>query len=64
MPKCSHPIRSALSPSTTGTRKRQPHPRPWPALPSQAQTQLAQQLARLVQRLHPFEEAGHADRAE
>lgn len=36
-----------------------PHPRLWPALPSQIQTELAQQVARLLRRVR--EEAHHAD---
>lgn len=64
MPKCSHPIRSAPGPSTASLRRRRPQLRPWPELGPQARTRLAQQLARLLQRLHPSEEAGHADRAD
>ena len=43
------------------TPRRRTRPRPWPALPSRTQTQLAQQVARLLRRIR--EEACHADRS-
>ena len=64
MPNRPHPTRSHLNPSPVLHRPRRPRPRPWPALTLQARTQLAQQVARLIQRLRPAGEAPHADRAE
>lgn len=40
------------------------HPRPWPALTSEARTRLAQQVARLISRLRPVQEAPRVERAE
>ena len=42
----------------------QAHPRPWPALTSEARTRLAQQVARLIPRLRPAQEAPRVERAE
>ena len=63
MPTQPHPVRPSANLSTLPLRVRRPHPRPWPALPPQAQIQLAQHVARLVQRLRSPEEALHADKA-
>lgn len=55
-------------PNPTGPSHRRPatsrrRPRLWAMLPPSVQTQLAQQLACLLQRVRDGE-AGHADRAE
>ncbi len=63
MPTQPHPVRPSPNTSMLPLRARRPRPRPWPALAPQAQTQLAQQVARLVQRLRSPEETAHADKA-
>jgi hypothetical protein len=60
MPTCSHPARPPQRPPTTSRRLR---PLPRAVLPPSVRTQLAQQLARLLQRVRDGE-AGHADRTE
>jgi hypothetical protein len=57
-PPIRHPPRSMTA------SPRASCPRPWPALPSDAQRRLAQLLARLLRRMRQPEEAFHADDAE
>ena len=64
MPTRPHPVRPSPNALMPPLRARRPRPRPWPALTPQAQTQLAQQIARLVRRLCPTKEVPHADHAE
>jgi hypothetical protein len=45
------------------SKPRRPVHRPWPALPIPTQRQLAQEVARLLQRILDAE-AGHADHAK
>lgn len=63
MPTQPHPVRPSPNLSTLPLPVRRPRLRPWPALAPQAQTQMAQHVARLVRRLRSPEEAAHADKA-
>ena len=63
MPTQPHPVHPSPNASTLPVRARRPRPRPWPALAPQVQTQLAQQVARLVRRLRSPKEAARADKA-
>jgi hypothetical protein len=58
MPSQPHP---ALRPRPAAPRR--PVHRPWPALPAATQQQLAQEVARLLQRILDTE-GGHADHDE
>jgi len=57
---CPHPARPLDYRLATPHR---PRLRPWPVLPATAQMQLAQQVARVLQRVRTGE-ARHADRPE
>jgi hypothetical protein len=56
-----HPARPGLATSRILPRA---HPRPWPSLTGEARTKLAQQVARLIPRLRPAQEAPRVERAE
>jgi len=45
-------------------RSRNIPPRPWPSLPTETQTQMAQLLAELLRRMHPIRESADGDHPE
>jgi CRP-like cAMP-binding protein len=60
MPVHPHPTRPLLRQRADSYRNPQSHVRPWPTLAPQVQTQLAQQLARLLRSIREHETC-HAD---